>query len=103
MVKKVFVLAVSLGVKRLGRYKLLKVHFVESHLVHFFFSLPKGSGLDHWFESQALSEAVSAVNVDHLDHHNPSIHEILEASRLNKNKDILQLLGKIFWRRIRQS
>lgn len=98
MVKKLFVLAVSLGVKRLGRYKLLKVHFVESHLVHFFFSLPKGSGLDHWFESQALSEAVSAVNVDHLDPHNPSIHEILEASRLNKNKDILQLLGKIFWR-----
>jgi len=31
-----------------------------------------------------------------MDHHNPSfsIHEILEASRLNKNKDILQLLGK---------
>ena len=79
-------------------FRMLKtcVHFVESHLVYFFCSLPKGSGLDHWFESQALSEAVSSVNVDHLDPHNPSIHEILEASRLNKNKDILQLLGKIF-------
>ena len=40
---------------------------------------------------------MSSVNVGQMDHHNPSftIHEILEASRLNKNKDILQLLGKI--------
>ena len=37
---------------------------------------------------------MSSVNVDQVDFHNPSIQEILEASRLNKNKDILQLLGK---------
>lgn len=30
-----------------------------------------------------------------MDSHNPSIQEILEASRLNKNKDILQLLDEI--------
>lgn len=56
--------------------------------------MPKGPELDQWFENQALSEAVSSVNVDQMDPQNPSIHEILEASRLNKHKDILQLLGK---------
>ncbi|XP_068690640.1 uncharacterized protein [Montipora foliosa] len=57
--------------------------------------LPKGTELDQWFENQALSEAVSSVNVDQMDAQNPSIQEILEASRLNKNKDILQLLDEI--------
>lgn len=74
----------------------LLIHFAKrkTSCTFLFNSLPKGSGLDQWFENQALSEAVSSVNVDQVDLHNPSIQEILEASRLNKNKDILQLLGK---------
>ena len=74
----------------------LQIHFAKrkSHLVHFFRSLSKGPGLEQWFDNQVLSEAVSSVNVDQVDPQNPSIQEILEASRLNKNKDILQLLGK---------
>lgn len=37
---------------------------------------------------------MSSVNVDPVDPHSASIQEILEASRLSKNKDLLQLLGK---------
>jgi len=59
-----------------------------------FVSVPKGSGLYQWFENQELSEAVSSVNVDQVDPHSASIQEILEASRLSRNKDLLQLLGK---------
>lgn len=70
------------------------IHFAKCCSFHFY-SLPKGPALEQWFENQALSEAVSSVNVDHVDPHNPSLHEILEASRLNKNKDILQLLGEM--------
>lgn len=59
-----------------------------------FVSVPKGPGLYQWFVNQELSEAVSSVNVDQVDPHSASIQEILEASRLSKNKDLLQLLGK---------
>lgn len=59
-----------------------------------FSSVQKGPGLYQWYENQALSEAVSSVNVDQVDPHSASIQEILEASRLSKNKDLLQLLGK---------
>ncbi|KAJ7380011.1 hypothetical protein OS493_012773 [Desmophyllum pertusum] len=58
--------------------------------------VPKGGpGLYQWFENQALSEAVSSVNVDQVDPHSASIQEILEASRLSKTKDLLQLLDEI--------
>lgn len=64
--------------------------------ISFLYSVPKGGpGLYQWFENQALSEAVSSVNVDQVDPHSASIQEILEASRLSKNKDLLQLLGEI--------
>jgi len=72
-----------------------------------FVSVPKGPGLYQWFENQALSEAVSSVNVDPVDPHSASIQEILEASRLSKNKDLLQLLGKesaliLTWLKLKQ-
>ena len=57
-------------------------------------SVPKAPEMYQWFENQELSEAVSSVNVDQVDPPSASIHEILEASRLSKNKDLLQLLGE---------
>ena len=58
-------------------------------------SVLKTSGLYHWFESQALSEAVSSIDVDQLDSSSASVQELMEPSRLNKNKDLLQLLGTV--------
>ncbi|PFX27181.1 uncharacterized protein LOC111327951 [Stylophora pistillata] len=57
--------------------------------------VPRGTGLYQWFDNQALSEEASSINVDHIEPPSASIQEILEASRLSKNKDLLQLLGEI--------
>lgn len=62
-----------------------------------FESVPRVTGLYQWFDNQALSEEASSVNVDQIEHPSASIQEILEASRLSKNKDLLQLLGEILW------